>query len=421
MHTFGVWVVASALAMGAWLMPTLADAQAKVKILAVTSPETRGLKAMAVEFTKKTGIQVEFSEQGRLGYFESVITQLVAGTDAFDLAQINSTFVTELAAAGAIEFWDEHLNNGRLTNLAEYDVKDIPVIYRYNGKITMIPTDAMSQLLYYRSDLISAPPQTWDEVLATAKKWTKSLNPQSPTPYGNGVTAMPGPEAPKVFYPVLWSFGGEVFDSQMNPHLTSPEAIRAAEFYRSLRPVLPPDYNSYNYPKVLDGLRNGTLAMASVYWNAAYNDIQASNSPHKDAIKVALVPGVKKADGTISRRPQTHSWGLVFNKRSPSKEAAWKFLLYATGKEGGRIHGKNGGSPFRTSILQDPAWASGPYYSLMVQTLAIATPEPQVTFYSKMHEVMNQMISATLDGKEPIPAVLERTNASLKALLPPKP
>jgi len=34
---------------------------------------------------------------------------------------------------------------------------------------------------------------------------------------------------------------------------------------------------------------------------------------------------------------------------------------------------------------------------------------------------MNQMISATLDGKEPIPAVLERTNASLKALLPPKP
>ena len=66
------------------------------------------------------------------------------------------------------------------------------------------------------------------QVLAAAKKWTKSLNPQSPTPYGNGVTAMPGPEAPKVFYPVLWSFGGEVFDSQLNPHLTTPEATRAA-------------------------------------------------------------------------------------------------------------------------------------------------------------------------------------------------
>jgi hypothetical protein len=56
----------------------------------------------------------------------------------------------------------------------------------------------------------------------------------------------------------------------------------------------------------------------------------------------------------------------------------------------------------------------------MVQTLAIATPEPQVTFYSKMHEVMNQMISAILDGREAIPSVLERTNAGLKALVPPK-
>jgi ABC-type glycerol-3-phosphate transport system substrate-binding protein len=115
MHTFGVWVVASALAMGAWLLPASADAQAKVKILAVTSPETRGLKAMAAEFTKKTGIQVEFSEQGRLGYFESVITQLVAGTDAFDLAQINSTSSRSWPPRGD-EFWDEHLNNGKLTN-----------------------------------------------------------------------------------------------------------------------------------------------------------------------------------------------------------------------------------------------------------------------------------------------------------------
>ena len=84
MRTFGVWMVAAMLALGTWLIPAPADAQAKVKILAVTSPETRGLKAMAAEFTKKTGIQVEFSEQGRLGYFESVITQPVAGTDAFD-------------------------------------------------------------------------------------------------------------------------------------------------------------------------------------------------------------------------------------------------------------------------------------------------------------------------------------------------
>ena len=45
---------------------------------------------------------------------------------------------------------------------------------------------------------------------------------------------MPGPEAPQAFYPVLWSFGGEVFDRQMNPHLTTPEATKAAEYYPQL-------------------------------------------------------------------------------------------------------------------------------------------------------------------------------------------
>ncbi len=69
----------------AWgIAPILVQAQESIKILTVTSPETRALRVVAQEFTRKTGIPVQFTEQGRLGYFESVITQLVAGTTAFD-------------------------------------------------------------------------------------------------------------------------------------------------------------------------------------------------------------------------------------------------------------------------------------------------------------------------------------------------
>ena len=53
MRTFGIWIVASVLAMGTWLVPASADAQATVKILAVTSPETRGLKAMAADSPRR--------------------------------------------------------------------------------------------------------------------------------------------------------------------------------------------------------------------------------------------------------------------------------------------------------------------------------------------------------------------------------
>jgi len=76
---------------------------------------------------------------------------------------------------------------------------------------------------------------------------------------------------------------------------------------------------------------------------------------------VALVPGIKKADGTISAGPD-HSWGLVFNKRSPSKDAAWKFLLYATGKEAVGSTGRTAEAPSGRPSSKIH-WASGPYYS----------------------------------------------------------
>ena len=43
------------------------------------------------------------------GLLLALLAHWTSSADAFDLAQINSTFVTELAAAGAIEFWDERV------------------------------------------------------------------------------------------------------------------------------------------------------------------------------------------------------------------------------------------------------------------------------------------------------------------------
>ena len=398
-------------------LTALGAAQETVTIMAVTSPETEGLKAAAAQFTEETGIEVVFNEQGRLGYFTNVITQMIAGTDAFDLAQINSTFVTELAAGGGLAYWDQYLEDPAMTDMTSYDMDDIPIIYRHDGQITMIPTDAMSQLFYYRSDLIDEAPDTFEGVRELAEQFTREFNPDSPTEYGLVFTSGPGPEAPKIFYTMLWAFGGEVFDEEGNVALNSPETIEAAEYYRSLRPYMPPDLEVYNYPAVYDLLNSGAVAMAPVFWNAAYNAIQAGDSEYADVLEADLIPGVEQEDGSIRRVPQTHSWGLVINPNAPKMDAAWQFLTYATGQEGGRIHGRHGGSPFRTSILQDPEYASGPYYDLMVETLGMARPEPQVVFYSQMHEIMNQMISGILSTDDDIETVVQRAHEELEDLV----
>jgi len=414
-----VFLASFAFAGGTQESTQAEGASGTVTILCVTSPETDALKAAITEFNKtEPNIQVLLNEQGRLGYFTNVTTQLVGGTDAFDLIQDNTTYMTELAAAGVLEPWDSYLNDPKLTNLAEYDLGDLPVKLKYEGKIYCIPTDLSSQLYYYRKDLISKPAETWEDVVDIAKKYTRSMNADSPTVYGTILTALTGgPEAPKIFYTVLWSMGGDVINDKAEVVVNSEAARKAGEYYRSMRPYMPEDVPTYNYPKVFDALKAGTVAQAGPFWNAAWNNLQLSDSPNKDKYSIALIPGVRQKDGSILRAPQTHGWGLIMNANSNNKTIAWKFLVYATSKEGFRVRGKHGSSVFRPSILNDPSYATNTaeklYLPLMAKTYSIARMEPLVPYYTKLHEILNKMVAGFLTTNDDIGGILERTEKEI--------
>lgn len=382
-----------------------------ITILCVTSPETEALKVAAEEFERRNpGYEVVFNEQGRLGYFTNVTTQLVGGTDEFDLVQDNTTYMTELAAAGVLEPWDEYLNNPELTDLETYDLDDLPVKLTYEGKIYSIPTDLSSQVYFYRKDLIDQPAETWEDLIALAEEHTGT----DETPYGAALTALTGgPEAPKIFYTVLWSYGGNVIDENGNVVVNSEAVRKAAEVYRDLRPYMPEDITTYNYPKLFDALQAGSVAQTGPFWNAAWNNLQLTDSEFKDRYGIALIPGVRQADGSVLRTPQTHGWGLVMNARSRNKPAAWKFLEFVTSVEGFKIRGEHGGSIFRPSILNDPANADNPYFPVMADTYSLARMEPLVPYYTKMHEILNQMVAAILTTDEAIDTILERTERDL--------
>ena len=384
-----------------------------VTILCVTSPETEALKVSADVFMERNpDIEIVFNEQGRLGYFTNVTTQLVGGTTEFDLVQDNTTYMTELAAAGVLEPWDDYLNNPELTDLAKYDLDDLPIKLSYEGKIYCIPTDLSSQLYYYRTDLVDKPAETWEELIELARD-----NTGDSTSYGNLVTALTGgPEAPKMFYTVLWSFGGDVIDDKGNVIINSEAARKAAEVYRTLKPFMAEDITTYNYPKVFDQLKAGTTAQAAPFWNAAWNNLQLSDSPNKDKYSIALIPGVRQADGSIYRTPQTHGWGLVMNKLSENKLAAWKFLEFTTSKEGFEIRGEHGSSVFRPSILNDPSNSSKIYYPLMAETYKQAKMEPLVPYYTKLHEVLNQMVSDILTTNDSIDDILIKAEKNVTML-----
>lgn len=387
-----------------WKVPRTFSAKPKKVVLLVrTGAEADGLRKVAESYTKETGTPVEVVEVGRAGYFTTMPTKLLAGTDAFDVVFFPSTMVAQFAEAGAIATIDPFIKNKKLTDEKVFDIKDFLAVYRYKGKLYALPSDVSTHFLYYRQDLIKTPPQTWDEYLKLAKKFTKKYNPKSPTNYGGAMTCLAPEELPKVFYSVMWSFGGSIVDAKGKVGVDNAGAVAAGKLYQALSrdKLIAPDILTWGFPEVKTALLSGKVAMAAPYWNAAYAMILADKGPYAKKIKAALVPGVKKPDGKIYRTPFQHGWTLVLNANSKNKNEAWKFLAYATGKEGGKVHARAGGTPARLSVLSDASLQKlRPDFKLMVDSLKIAKDEPAVPFYSQMHEVMNVALTVILSGKQ---------------------
>src|SRR5690606_34014905 len=94
--------------------------------------------------------------------------------------------------------------------------------------------DISTLFLYYRTDLISEPPNTWDEVLELARQFSQAQNPDSPTPYGLAFDGVVGETLPETFYNFMWAFGGEIVDEEGNPAVDGPGAVAAGEYWKTL-------------------------------------------------------------------------------------------------------------------------------------------------------------------------------------------
>lgn len=369
----------------------------KIKVLIRTGTESSAMRQISQTFEKNTGIQVEFIELGRDVYFTAVGTQLLAGTDTFDIVSIPNTSIAQFASVHAILPLDGFMKDTNITDLQSFDVDDFFSIYRYHGATYALPTDISTHFLYYRSDLIPSPPETWDELFEASKKFSKSNNPASPTTWGLGMPAVVPEERSKIFASLLWSFGGDILNEEDGKvFLDNKESIQAGQYLEKLvqEKVVPQDLLSWDFARTRDALIAGEIAMAAPYWNAAYPMIKQNSDPNKESIKIALIPGTKDQNGQIQRVPFQHGWTLAINANSRNSVDAWKFLEYATGKNGGMIYAQQGGVPARRSILGDPFFkATRPDFALILKSMDIAKNEPSISYYPDMVDIEERALA----------------------------
>lgn len=368
------------------------------------------LTEIAPDFEKETGIHVNVQEVGRDGYLQKVSTQLLGRDQGMDVVLMLNNYIGQFGAGGQFESLDTYIkeSGSAMDRFLPASAESV----KYQDKIYALPLDISTMFLIYRKDLIPVPPTTWEEYTELAKKFTKSINPASPTEFGIAFQGKHGDSQPKDFYQYFWSMGGEFFDADMNPTLSSKEGVEALSYlvnaFRKDK-LMPPDATTYEFPEVLSAFQNEKAAMV-IDWNAAYPQLTDKTKSPKvwDKFDIAEVPGGVSF---------THTWTLAINSASTNKEAAFRFINWVTG-DGAKKYALAGGIPAVTSVLEDEEVVkTRKEFPAIMASVAKAKTEPNMPEWPRIHEFISDAISKALAGEKSPEEALKEADNKVKELL----
>ena len=302
-------------------------------VLVSLSPYYTVLQKMVPDFTKLTGIQVEYQVVPEQQLRQKMPIEMNGKSPAVD-AFATSLHVEKLlfSQAGWFEPLNKYLENPNLTS-PDYNWKDFGPAGTYwgvksDGTVIALPMGVGLFAYIYRKDLYAQkglkPATTLDELLAAVK-----ATHQPPAVYGFTGRGLKNANIP-VWGCFLHALGGNYLDDSKTRLLTtSPEAVEAARFYGELmRSYAPPGALGFNWMESQGAFAQGLVA--------SWTDGMSFAAPFEDATKskVAGKVGYAPHPGSARMKPfgGTAMDAIALNPFGRNKDAAWLFGAWASSR-----------------------------------------------------------------------------------------
>ncbi len=293
----------------------------KLNILSVVTPQFDGLMLRDNEFTELTGIETEWTFIPFGSLQEKVTAEGIAANGQFDVVNyLDSWGPPNAHWLESIDAWME-ADGISMDRYPPAFAKSA----QYDGETKGFPLRAHAQLMFYRKDLISEPPATWDDVVRIGKELQESGEDISPIALyfnndGNRQNLF-------IWLNFLWAAGGEVFDGDGRPAWNTEAALKATEDYIALHTeakVTNPASLSFVEQDARQSFMQGKSAMIPVWWWAYSSMINPEQSTlTADQVGFAGMPAY--GDEAV-----TYAISMPFSVSSYSenKEASWEFLKW---------------------------------------------------------------------------------------------
>ena len=229
---------------------------------------------------------------------------------------------------------------------------------------------------------------------------------------------------------IINTYGGSWFDTNWQPQLTSPAVQQAVTDYVTLlQKYGEPGASTAGWEECLSLMSQGKAGM--FYDATSFGGVLETPSQSKVAGNVGYVYAPTKVTSNGSRWLWAWSLGLV--NSSHNKDAAFKFLTWATSSQYLTLAGQTFGwanvpPGTRTSIYQNPEYQkAAPFAQITLDSINTATPEQPtlnpvpyhgvqyvgIPQFESVGQQISEYISAVIAGTMTVSQALQQSNQLL--------
>ena len=365
----------------------------EINVLTFTGPQiAEPLQRRGPDFTALTGAKVNVVIVPFNELYQKLLTDMATETNSFDAFVFAPQWMVDYIVPGYLEDMTD-----RVAADEALEWEDVAPFFRdfsatFGGKIYTIPLDGDFHMGYYRSDLIDAPPRTWEEYLKVAAEFHgQDLNGDGDPDYGSCISKKRGAQAywfiTDFAAPMIQSQGtsqGTFFDTEtMEPLVNNAAFARALELYDATTQYGPPDELNLDVGDTRSLFTSGRCALSMDWGDIGTLAIDPETSVVMDKTGAMITPGSTQVldweTGELVDCDETTcpyamdgvnyapfaaygGWSGGINAAADDlvKDAAYDFFSYMNQPAQSNADvtiGKTGFNPYRTSqFLNRQAW-----------------------------------------------------------------
>jgi ABC-type glycerol-3-phosphate transport system substrate-binding protein len=285
----------------------------------------------------------------------------------------------------------------------------------YNGKLWAAPIFTDVGVIYYRKDVISTPPTSWDELTTMAKAAIAG----SKTKTGYLWQGAQYEGLVCNFCEVLYGYGGNVLDPNNPKRVTvnSPEGVAAlTQMVSWVGGISPTAITAYKEEDARSSWQNGDAAFMR-NWPYAYS-LGNDPSTSKIAGKFDIHPMLYGGSNTIGHS-NIGGWQHGINAFSKNPDAAWKFIQYMLSAPTQKTLATQL-SLLTTlkSIYTDPdVLKVQPIFAKMPPIVQSGLPRPVSPFYPDISQAIQLRVHTALTGQTSPSAALSALQSDLQTIV----